>query len=301
MSWVVYALLAPMVFIVVNFIDKLIVEKEIRNPLSMPPFVGIVAALSGLVLWVITGFPALALSDMALVMLAGALHGMAAAFYYRALSLEETSKIVILFQMQPVVLLVLSFVFLGETISLQQLIGFVIILSAAMALSVNRQAGVLRPSAAMWYALAVVLLTSAASIIFKFVVEGSSFNKIIAYESWGLALGSLLVYLVVPAVRQAFRTTLQSASRRALGIVGLNECIFIVAKLLSYSAISLGPVALVSVLAGTQVFYGILIGWILTVLVPAVYKESIGRNSLLWKGALAVVLFVGVGFINAGA
>lgn len=294
MNWVVYALLAPMVFIIVNF-------KEIRNPLSMPPFVGLVAAVSGLLLWIITGFPTLELRDMALVLLAGAMYGFAAAFYYRALSLEETSKLVILFQLQPVVLLVLSFLLLGEKISPQQLIGFGIILSAAMALSVNRQAGTLRPSAAMWSAVAVVLLTSAASILFKFVVEGSSFNKIIAYESWGLALGSLLIYLIVPAVRRAFHTTLRTASRRALGIVGLNECIFIVAKLLSYSAIALGPVALVSVLAGTQVFYGILIGWILTVLAPAIYKESIGRSSLLWKGALAVVLFVGVGFINAGA
>ncbi|MEZ4668424.1 MAG: EamA family transporter [Anaerolineae bacterium] len=301
MSWVVYALLAPMVFIVVNFIDKLIVEKEIRNPLSLPPFVGVVAALSGIIMWIVTGFPVLELRDMLLVMSAGALHGAAATFYYKALSLEETSKLVILFQLQPVVLLVLSFLVLGEKISPQQLVGFVIILSAAIALSINRQAGKLRPSAAMWYAVAVVCLTSAASIIFKFVVEGSSFNKIIAYESWGLAFGCLLVYLFVPGVRPAFHATLRTASRRAIGILCLNEGIFVIAKLLSYTAITLGPVALVSVLAGTQVFYGILIGWVLTVLAPAIYKESISRGSLLWKAAGAVVLFIGVGWINAGA
>lgn len=288
-----------MVFIIVNFIDKLIIEKEIRNPLSLPPFVGIVAALSGVVMWIVTGFPVLELRDTLLVLLTGSLHGIAASFYYRALSLEDTSKLVVLFQMQPVVVLVLSFVFLGEVITAQQLIGFVIILGAAIALSVNRKAGMLRPSAALWYALLVVTFTASASIIFKFVVDGSSFNRIIAYESWGLSLGTLAVYLFVPGVRPAFHETLRTASRRAIGILCLNEVIFVCAKLLAYTAISLGPVALVSVLAGTQVFYGILIGWILTVLVPAVYKESIERSSLLWKGGLAVVLFAGVWFVNA--
>ncbi len=297
MNWLIFALLAPLIFTVVNFVDKLILEKHIRNPLMMSPFVSVMAFINGTILWVLTGFPVLSLHDTVIVMFTGLLTAFGAVLYYRALATAETSKVIVLIQMQPVMVLTLAFLLLNETITGQQLIGFVLVLGAVIALSVRKGMGGV-PASTLIPLLAVNFLWSLAVVLFKFVAEDGEFTRFLAYESWGLTLGGLLIYLFVPPVRRAFHENIRQVPRRTLGVIAINETIFLAAKLLTLAAVALGQPALVSVLGGTQVFFGIVAGWVLTVIAPTVYKENITRAELLRKGAVAVVLFIGIGFIT---
>lgn len=298
MSWLVYALLGPLVFTIVNFIDKLILEKHVRNPFSMPPYIAIMALLSGCVLFVATGFPVLPFRDVAIVMFTGVLTAVGALLYYRALSLEDTSKIIVLIQIQPVMVLILSFLLLHETISAIQFVGFVIILGAAIALSVRRGMGGIQVSNVLGMLLIVNFVWSLSVVLFKLIADVDHFEYLLSYESWGFALGGLLIFLFVPTVRNAFRESLRVIPPRTLVIIAVNETIFLCAKLLTLAAVALGPTALVSVLGGTQVLFGILMGWGLTVLAPSIYREEIARSDLIRKGAVALILFAGIACIN---
>lgn len=297
MSWLIFALLAPLIFTVVNFVDKLILEKHIRNPLMMSPFVTIMALINGMILWVLTGFPVLSLHDTVIVMFTGLLTAFGAVLYYRALATEETSKVIVLIQIQPVMVLTLAFLLLNETISGQQLVGFVLVLGAVMALSVRKGMGGVRASTLIPL-IGVNFLWSLSVVLFKFVAEDGEFTRFLAYESWGLTLGGVIIYLFFPAVRRAFHENIRQVPRKTMGVIAINETIFLAAKLLTLAAVALGQPALVSVLGGTQVFFGIVAGWVLTVIAPTVYKENITRAELLRKGAVAVVLFIGIGFIT---
>ena len=298
MSWLVYALLSPLIFTIVNFVDKLILEKHVRNPASMSPYIAVMAFLSGCVLFVVTGMPALPFRDVAIVMFTGILTAIGALFYYRALATEETSKVIVLIQIQPVMVLILSFLLLHETISILQFVGFVLILGAAVTLSARRGLGGIQFSKVLWMLLFVNFVWSLSVVLFKFIVSGDHFERFLSYESWGFALGGLLIYLFVPSVRNAFHESLRVIPRQALAIIAVNETIFLCAKLLTLAAVALGPTALVSVLGGTQVFFGIVAGWVLTVLAPSIYREEIARRDLIRKGAVALVLFVGIACIN---
>lgn len=298
MSWLIYALLAPLIFTIVNFIDKLILEKHVRNPASMPPYLAIMAFLSGCVLWVVTGFPILPFRDVAIIMFSGVLTAVGALLYYRALSMEETSKIIVLIQIQPVMVLILSFLLLHETISAIQFVGFILILGAAVALSARRGLGGIQFSKVLGLLLFVNFLWSLSVVLFKFIAAGDHFERFLSYESWGFALGGLLIFIFVPSVRNAFLASLRVIPRQALATIAVNETIFLGAKLLTLAAVALGPTALVSVLGGTQVFFGIVAGWVLTVLVPSIYREEIARRDLIRKGAIALVLFAGIACIN---
>ncbi len=298
MSWLVYALLAPLIFTIVNFVDKLILEKHVRNPASMSPYIAVMALISGCVLFVLTGFPVPPLYDVAIVMFTGILVAVGALLYYRALSMEETSKVIVLIQIQPVMVLILSFLLLHETISFLQFVGFVLILGAAITLSAKRGIGGVQFSSVFWMLLIVNFIWSLSVVLFKFVVSGEHFEQFLAYESWGFALGGLLIFLFVSSVRNAFFESLRTIPKQALGIIAVNETVFLGAKLLTLAAVALGPTALVSVLGGTQVFFGIVAGWVLTVLVPSIYREDIARRDLIRKGAIALILFVGIACIN---
>ncbi len=299
MSWLIYALLAPLIFTIVNFIDKLILEKHVRNPASMPPYLAIMAFLSGCVLWVVTGFPILPFRDVAIIMFSGVLTAVGALLYYRALSMEETSKIIVLIQIQPVMVLILSFLLLHETISAIQFVGFILILGAAVALSARRGLGGIQFSKVLGLLLFVNFVWSLSVVLFKFVAAGDYFERFLSYESWGFALGGLLIFHVrALSTQMLFCENLRIIPRQALAIIAVNETIFLCAKLLTLAAVALGPTALVSVLGGTQVFFGIVAGWVLTVLVPSIYREEIARRDLIRKGAIALVLFAGIACIN---
>src|SRR5690348_5887469 len=115
MNWLFFALLAPFVFAIVVDFDKYILEKHVSDYKGMPIYGSIVASIIGLILWVVTGFPTLLLKDAILIVLTGMLTIWASAIYFKALSSDEASKITILFQMAPILTLVMSFIFLKET------------------------------------------------------------------------------------------------------------------------------------------------------------------------------------------
>lgn len=298
MNWLFFALLAPAIFTVVNFGDKYILEKEIRDARGMPIFAGIMAFLTGVVLWILTGFPLLTLPETLLVLFTGAITNWASAIYFQAMQQEEASKVIVLIQMVPVVVLALSVVFLQEPITGEQLAGFVLILGAALGIALNREGGGLRISPAFWQILLVDVLWGASIVLFKYAAVNIAFERIVAFESWGLALGGLTLYLFVPPLRHAFHNSLVTTRKAAFGMIALNESLFVVAKLLNFWAVALGPVALVSVLGSTQIFYGIVIGWLLTIFAPAILREDVSQGSLQKKALLATVLFAGIWLVN---
>lgn len=299
MSWVAFALIGPLIFTIINFIDKLLLEREIPDALMMPTFLTFMALCSGTVLYIVTGFPTLPLEALLTTFLSGILTTSAATFYFLALAREHTSNIIILLKIEPVFTLILSYLFLRETITAPQLLGFVLLLSAALALSANRESGRIRPSTSLWLVMLANVSNAAAQIVFKHVAESYPFERIISFETYGFAVGGAFVYLLVPPIRHAFNRNIRKVARRAFGLLALAESIFIVSKVCIYLAITLGPVALVSVLGSTGVLYGIVLGQILTIIAPTIYRERFTRSDLIWKAGFAVVLVAGVWFINA--
>lgn len=73
---------------------------------------------------------------------------------------------------------------------------------------------------------------------------------------------------------------------------------FLLARSLSYYAFALGSVTLASILLNTQVFYGIFLGVILTLIFPRVFRESISKKDLFIKSGAAIILFLGVFLLN---
>lgn len=299
MNWFVLALLSPALFTCVIFIDKYIVEREVPDARGVVIITAILSAIAGTLFWGIGGFILLPLRDTALVLAAGILNVIGAAVYFKAISSEVASSVIVFLQVIPIIVLVESFLFLGERLALEQLIGFGLILSAAVGVSLKRGTNnSFRLSSAFWLILLVAVLTASAQILFKSVSESYSFMQIVNYESWGIALGGLGLYLFVPALRQAFHRDLAAVRRRGAAALLFNETLYIVAKVVGYLALSLGSASLVSVLGSTQVFIAVLLGWLLTVLAPTIFREDISRRALLIKGAFAIAVFAGLVLVS---
>lgn len=297
-SWVLYALLGTAITTVVVFIDKYNLTEQIKDYRGMAIYSAIVGLVVGTFLWVATGFPLLNLRDGLLVILTGVLSISSAAIYFYVIQRESGSKVIFLLQLVPVIVLILAVMFLKEELTIRRLVGFLLILIPSLLVSSMKDGKLsLNFNKNMQLLILADFISAISAVLFKFVVDVGTFSKVVAYESWGWAIGGILLFTFIPSVRRAFITTTKSLKRTALVLVFGNEFVYVTSKLLMFFAISLGPVYLVNVLGGTQVLFGIIYGVILTLIAPRIFKEDISRSGLAKKVGLGIVTLAGLALI----
>lgn len=305
LDWLPYAILAPLLMTVINFGDKYVVETQIPYPRAVLFFFAWINLLYATVFWLLMGAPLLPPSLALAFMLGGAMIIWANIFYFAAVVREETSRIIVLVQMQPVFILLLAWFFLGESITTQQFIGFALILIAATGVSMERRpqadatsiAGPMNRSfwlmllASMGWSVGVVISDGAVS---AYVVDWRTLFVSVAYTSTGYFLGGMTLYLLMPGMRRSVAKAWRGMRWRAFGALAFVETVFVTRQFAVFMALLLGPAALLGVLSSTHVFFGIVLGWLLTLLAPGVFKENITRADLTRKALWASVVFVGI-------
>lgn len=70
-NWLVFALLSPLVYAVVNFIDKYLIEKKVKDCRGMRIYATIMWGVVGTLFWIITGLKLPPLHHPPLVLLSG--------------------------------------------------------------------------------------------------------------------------------------------------------------------------------------------------------------------------------------
>lgn len=294
MNWVFLALLAPFVYAVNVFLDKYLVEARLPNYRALPIFGLLVAIPAVVVFWIISGFAILGLSDSLLIMTTGILTIWAFSLYLEALVKEETSLLIILIQLIPVIVLVMAYFILGETITLKQLLGFGLLLFSSIAASLKQEKKRFKFNRALIFMLLADLLWASTYILIKFVSVETTFSSLVMYESLGVIIGGILLLLFFPSIKNAFLKTIKKIKKPVLGLVLFNEGLYLSGKIITYLAITIGPPALISILGSTQIFFGILFGSILTLMLPKIFKEDLSRSGMLRKILLGVLAFIGI-------
>lgn len=301
MNWLFFALLAPAIDTVILYIDRYVIEREVTDYRGLTIFGAITGSIAGTAYWVMTGFPILGLQDALIIIFTGMMSIWGLALYYKAVSQEETSRIINFFKATPVFVLILSFLFLKEAITFKQLIGFFLILTSVIGVSLKsdkkKQTGGFF-STGLGLILLVDVMWAVSAVLIKFAIDLSSFAKILSYESWGVALGGLVLYVFFPQIRISFHTTVKSVRKIALVIMIINECLYLLSRAVTFYAYSLGPVALVSVIGGIQVFYGIFVGTILTKSAPKIVHEDISMKTIQKKLLLSTSLIIGIYLVS---
>ncbi len=294
MHWLIPALLAPAFYTLVNFFDKYLVVKVLADYRGLPIFTGLAALIAGYVFMIISGFSIPPAGDIVLILISGCLMLFGLASYYQALTIAETTEVIILMKMIPLFTLILSLIFLGQTLNLSQLIGFLLILVGTLLISLQKNTTNFKVSKTFYLMALSSFLFASAYVIFAYVSREVTFQQSVAFESWGVFLGSMILAAFSSGTRQGFLMSLKSLNYQRLSIIFLNEGMFVVAKYFTFLAVSLGPVALVSVLEGMQLFYGLILGIVLTLLIPKVFQESVGRSAFFRKVAISSLIFLGI-------
>ncbi|PIP33688.1 hypothetical protein COX69_03995 [Candidatus Falkowbacteria bacterium CG_4_10_14_0_2_um_filter_48_10] len=313
--WLMVAIAAYLINAVVYVADKFILSKKIHSSVVYAFFVSIWSvfnlALLPFAFWIPSG------REFGLDFLAGLLFLGTLIFWYKALHQSEATRVVpVVGALVPIFSLFLAFIFLGQGIGKSQFVAFTVLVIGGAMISVRRTRFYYL---SQWWARAreiggdflgsihsryrptrrLVLNSLIAAFFFaayyvlaKHIFTTQPFIGAFVWSRIGTFAGALAI-LAVPKWREQIKEHQRGVKTPK------NLLFFLLVRLAAAAAfimlnwaISLGNVALVSALQGTQYLFLILLVFFLSAQHPDYIKEEMGRGVLAQKffGALLVCL-----------
>lgn len=292
MSWFYLALLAPLLFAIVNLID----DNLVRHVYKSPYYGAIISGLFGavpLVSLLVRPLDSTTPTVTGLGVLAGFLTAVYYYFYFRALETESPSVVIAMFGLAPAIILVLANVFLGEQLVAKQLVGFGVVLFASFALGLV-EIKKFKFSKALFLVATAAALYAVSSLFSKYVFERTSFYTGFMYFSAGMGLGGVYFWLVLRFLKQTdFLRELRRNSKKVLTLFVVAEAIAVAAEFTQNLAVSRGPLSLVKVIEGIQPIYVLLIALLFYRLSPKHFREA-AEGGLARKFTLMTIGLAGL-------
>lgn len=291
MSWISLALIAPFFWAFSNFIDKYVLSKHTKGIFDFLFFSTITSWVFFIGLLIFNGLPDFTVYSF-IPVATGMILIYSYGFYAKALEQGETSALVILFKLIPVTTVILAFVFLGQTLSQREILGFLVVLIGAIIVSLNKGNGGTINGFGM--IVIAIVIWSVMTLFIDFGLTKMSFWHYFTLDTLGSALAGPTL-LIIPSVRRQVISGIKTANSSKYNWFFWNNVLDLLGQMSIKKALSIAPSAgLVTVVMQVQSFYVILIGVLLTLFVPHIIKEDISSGTLIKKFAGAAVMFSGV-------
>jgi len=286
--WVLFTVLATILWAVSNVIDKYVFVKWVKEPI-VPVIITVIIGLPvSLLIYIFHGFSALSYTNIGLAFASGIFYITMIILYCRAVKIEEISKIVPMFYLAPLFVLILATIFLGEFFTPLKYIGIFFLIIGAVLMSSKG----LRFSfgKAFWLMIACALFLSVSSVITKYLLGFADFWTIFAYEKIGVGIA------IIPVLYfglSHMKSDVKEHGKRVVGAICISDILTVVGSMLATAAISVGSVTLVNAMTSVQPFFVLLFAVVLSIFYPRILKEEIGKSAVLLKLLAITLMFIG--------
>ncbi|MFA6098056.1 MAG: EamA family transporter [Patescibacteria group bacterium] len=291
MNWIFVALLEPIFHAFANILDSNLANRLFKNAWLLSLIITVAVTIFTPFVWLLDPPKFFPLHLLPYFIIVGAIELLYVYPYFKALQGDDTSVATSLFSLGKILVPILAFFLIGETLRPVQYAGFLLIIAASVALTFN-------PKARLWFnrTFFYILLSSAL-----LAVEVVIFKYIFTQVSWGtgyvwtvviasaIALAALLPQLrrtdtrqELVALKKNYWLILLVGGASFLGNIGFSYAIFAVPATVSRSIDSFQP------------FFVLLYAILFKRYFPLAFKESTNRRSLIKKIVLFAVMVIGV-------
>jgi drug/metabolite transporter (DMT)-like permease len=296
-SWFFIALWAPFLLACANHNDKLLLSRYLKQK-NIGSIVIFSSLFSGvaipIVLFIHPDVYDVTLVQGSALVATGLLSVFAAVCYLYALDIDEPSFVTPFYQTVPIFAYFLGYFILGETITLAQGLGSIVIIVSALALSFEfGRRGMRFKRNVVALMLAASLLSAINGVIFKLIAVDKGFWVSLFWGFIGQVMAGLTFLVCVPSYRRDFLDLFKQQKVAVFSLIALSRTLFSVSEAVTLYATLLAPVALVLLVSSFQPLFVFTLGIVLRLLLPRVAKESLGRAKMLQKG-------VGIGLMLVG-
>ena len=286
--------------------DKFLLSKKVHSSISYAFFVGIWSIFNFIILpldfWVPT------MRELSLDLLAGLLFLLTLVVWYKALHQSEATRVVpVVGALTPIFSFALSYIFFGAVFSEQQFLAFVILIIGGVLVSVKRTKmyvykelsekirsifgdvlGLVhaeyRPTRRLIAnSLASAMLFASYYVLMKYIFINQPFVGGFVWSRLGTFLGVLLMLFVSDWRRKIGEGQRGQKSPKNMSFFLGVRLFAALAFILLNKAISLGDVAMINALQGTQFLFLILLILLMSKKFPNILEEEMGHGVLFQK------------------
>jgi len=290
MSWILFSILSAAIWAIVNTVDKYVLTKLVRKPVIPLMILGIIGLISSFSVYLFHGFSYLSYFNIALAFAAGILYVIGVLFYFKAVKIEEISRIIPLLYLSPLFVSILAAVFLGEIFTPVKYSGIFLLIIGAIFIS-SKNFIKISFGKAFWFMIVTSLTFSLNAVITKYLLDFVDFWTIFSY----IRIGAF--FALIPIFCFSFKdliSTVREHGKKTVILISLNEVFALFAVILITIAMTKGYVTLVNALSSIQPFFVLSIAVILSVFYPKILKEEIDKKTVLIKLIAITLMFVGV-------
>jgi drug/metabolite transporter (DMT)-like permease len=297
MNWFFIALCAPFLLACANHNDKFLLSRYLKEK-NIGSIVIFSSLFSGVAIPIVSFIQPdvydVSLLQGSAVVATGMFSVLAVVCYLYALDLDEASFVTPFFQTVPIFAYFLGYFVLGETITLAQGLASFVIIFGALALSFEfGRRGMRFKRNVVALMLAASFLSAINGVIFKLIAVDRGFWVSLFWGFVGQVMAGLTFLVCVPSYRRDFLGLFKQQKVAVVGLIALSRILFSVSEAVTLYATLLAPVALVLLVNSFQPLFVFTFGIVLTLFLPRVAKESLGRMKMLQKG-------VGIGLMLVG-
>jgi drug/metabolite transporter (DMT)-like permease len=297
------ALIAPLLYACSNHIDKILLEKYFKGDGG----VGTLMLFSSLL--TLLGLPVyfyldptifeVSLFEIAILAFVGMLNLALLWAYFQAMSRDEPTVVIIYYQMVPVFGLVLSYLILGESITLMQGMSMALIIVGALVMTVssNSEGKLAFRFKTAAFMFAASLGWAAEATLFKKVALQENVVRSLFWQGVAMVLIGIALFVLVRHYRRSFLGVFKTNSASVVGLNVLNEFLFIVGNAAASFVVVLIPVALNLLMNSFQPIFVFVIGVLLQRFFPGSITEK-STDHLLQK--IAAIALTGIGVFLLG-
>lgn len=295
-SWIYFVLMAYGIWSVTSMIDKVVISRGyIKSPLVYIVLNGLMNIFLVLLLPFV-GFEQLKFLDFLAALAYGIFFSLGITIYYKAVEYDEISRIIMLNQLTPIFALGMSFLLLGDVLTKNHLIGFLLWILAGFIVAYNpgKKFGL---SKAVYFMAASTFLIAAALVASKHIFSVTSFWS--GFLWLRLTSFSALMVLLIPSVRSSFAETFKALGNNAKKLLLFKMIIDFSAFILLGYAVTQGPISLIAALSNAvwPIFVFIL-ALITSIYLPKILKEEVSKKAIMTKLAAIILIIIGIYFVN---
>lgn len=289
-----FAILSPFLDSTINYLDKYLLSKFSVNPTVLAIYSGIFAFATGIIIMLLLGLHPASLQTILIILSSGFLSVFILVTYFKALNYDEASRVASLFQIVPVFVIILSFIFLKEALALKQYIGSAFIIIAGFLFAVRKlESGLFHVNKAFWYMMLSCFIVAASTVLFKLGADDIGFWQAVPYEGLGNGIAAVLIAFTGNNYRLLLKAEKRTPRRVFLYLL-LSELIYRVSRYSFYFALVLLPASIVSLLQGFQSVFLIIEAIILSLWFPHIIREVITKKTVGVKLIAVLAVFIGL-------
>ncbi len=292
MLWLILTLLATTMFAIVQIIDKIYMSKWIKQPAIPVIIFGFIGIAASFVISLVKGLASISIFNLFIAIISGASFVIMSILYFKAIQLEEVSRVGPLFHLAPIFVLIIAAIFLNESFTLLKYIGIFLLVAGAILLSIRSFDIKFNKSFFLMIFAALFLALSSTSI--KYLLNFMDYWSAFSYARFGAIIILLpVIFIYLPDLKK-----LATKQKEILTIISSNELINITALFIMTVAISIGFVTLVQALITTQIIFVLLFSTVLSIYYPKILEEEISKN-IIFQKIIAIILMLAGAIIVA--